>query len=135
MPALPYQDGKCPLHIAGERAGSAAVTGWGARQRGQRKKVPVMAEVACFCGCLFSFDGGAGACPRCGEVASVTVGPAPGAGRHGPETAVLVMNRTGQNGHTPEACPAPAEASVPAGIAIATLTRRPRTGGERRRQP
>jgi hypothetical protein len=31
----------------------------------------MMADVACFCGCCFSFDGGAGACPRCGEVASV----------------------------------------------------------------
>jgi len=31
-----------------------------------------MTDVACFCGCFFSFDGGAGACPRCGEVASVT---------------------------------------------------------------
>ena len=31
-----------------------------------------MTEVACFCGCFFSFDGGAGACPKCGEVASVT---------------------------------------------------------------
>jgi hypothetical protein len=31
-----------------------------------------MTEVACFCGCLFSFDGGADACPRCGEFASVT---------------------------------------------------------------
>jgi hypothetical protein len=31
-----------------------------------------MTDVACFCGCFFSFDDGAGACPRCGEVASVT---------------------------------------------------------------
>jgi hypothetical protein len=34
-----------------------------------------MTEVACFCGCCFSFDGGAGACPACGEGASVTPGP------------------------------------------------------------
>jgi hypothetical protein len=34
-----------------------------------------MAEVACFCGCCFSFDGAAGACPECGEVARLTVGP------------------------------------------------------------
>ena len=33
-----------------------------------------MAEVACFCGCLYSFDGGAGACPKCGEYATVTAG-------------------------------------------------------------
>lgn len=31
-----------------------------------------MTDVACFCDCFFSFDGGAGACPKCGEVASVT---------------------------------------------------------------
>jgi hypothetical protein len=31
----------------------------------------MMAEVACFCGCLYSFHGGAGACPRCGEYATV----------------------------------------------------------------
>jgi hypothetical protein len=39
-----------------------------------RKKVPMMTDVACFCGCCYSFAGGAGACPRCGEVASVTAG-------------------------------------------------------------
>jgi hypothetical protein len=36
-----------------------------------------MAQVACFCGSSFSFDGGAGACPKCGEVASLTGGAAP----------------------------------------------------------
>jgi hypothetical protein len=30
-----------------------------------------MTDVACFCGCCYSFDGGAGACPRCGECAVV----------------------------------------------------------------
>jgi hypothetical protein len=34
-----------------------------------------MTHVACFCGCLFSFNDGAGACPKCGRVASVTAGP------------------------------------------------------------
>jgi hypothetical protein len=34
----------------------------------------MMADVACFCGCCFSFDGGAAACPRCGEVATVMDG-------------------------------------------------------------
>jgi hypothetical protein len=34
-----------------------------------------VADVACFCGCLYSFDGGAGACPGCGEVAAVMAGP------------------------------------------------------------
>jgi hypothetical protein len=34
-----------------------------------------MAQVACFCGCLYSFDGDGGACPKCGEYASLTAGP------------------------------------------------------------
>jgi hypothetical protein len=33
-----------------------------------------MTDVACFCGYLFSFDGDAGACPSCGEVADPTDG-------------------------------------------------------------
>jgi hypothetical protein len=28
-----------------------------------------MTNVACFCGCLYSFDGGKGPCPKCGAVA------------------------------------------------------------------
>jgi hypothetical protein len=36
----------------------------------------MMADVACFCGCVYSFDGHAGACPGCGEVATLTVGRA-----------------------------------------------------------
>jgi hypothetical protein len=35
-----------------------------------------MTDVACFCGCLYSFDGDAGACPRCGEHATVRTGQA-----------------------------------------------------------
>ena len=35
----------------------------------------MMADVACFCGCLYSFDGGGGACPKCGEYVSLTTGP------------------------------------------------------------
>ena len=35
-----------------------------------------MVDVACFCGCCYSFDGGAGPCPRCGEVASILPEPA-----------------------------------------------------------
>ena len=38
-----------------------------------RGKVRMMADVACFCGCVYSFDGHAGACPGCGEVATLTV--------------------------------------------------------------
>ena len=44
-----------------------------------------MADVACFCGCCYSFEGGAGACPRCGEYAVVAPG---GPGRA--EAAVVV---------------------------------------------
>jgi uncharacterized Zn finger protein (UPF0148 family) len=30
-----------------------------------------MTNVACFCGCLYFFDGGEGPCPQCGAVALV----------------------------------------------------------------
>ena len=30
-----------------------------------------MTNVACFCGCLYSFDGGEGPCPKCGAIAVV----------------------------------------------------------------
>jgi predicted RNA-binding Zn-ribbon protein involved in translation (DUF1610 family) len=30
-----------------------------------------MTNVACFCGCLYSFDGSEGPCPRCGAVAVI----------------------------------------------------------------
>jgi hypothetical protein len=60
-----------------------------------------MADVACFCGCCFSFDGGAGACPKCGKVARVTAGPVPdSAGCSRPELPVPVMNGAGQNERT-----------------------------------
>ena len=65
-----------------------------------------MTDVACFCGCLFSFNGGAGACPKCGKVASVTAGPVlerPGHSR--PEHPVPVMNGAGLAGQTRAACP------------------------------
>jgi hypothetical protein len=35
----------------------------------------VMAEVACYCGCSYSFYGDAGACPHCGEVATLRTRP------------------------------------------------------------
>ncbi|MBV9795225.1 MAG: hypothetical protein JO016_14950 [Actinobacteria bacterium] len=34
-----------------------------------------MAEVACFCGIVFSFEGAAAPCPSCGEVARIAPGP------------------------------------------------------------
>ena len=66
----------------------------------------MMTDVACFCGCLFSFNDGAGACPKCGKVANVTAGPVlerPGHSR--PEHPVPVMNGAGQTGQTQAACP------------------------------
>jgi hypothetical protein len=72
----------------------------------------MMTDVACFCGCCFTFDGGAAACPRCGEVASVAAGLALEAGRSQPTFLVPVMNGIGQKGQTPEACPQQAEVSA-----------------------
>lgn len=37
-----------------------------------------MTEVACFCGGLYVFDGAAGACPQCGELAMIQTYAAPG---------------------------------------------------------
>ncbi len=31
-----------------------------------------MTDVACFCGCLYSFSGEVGVCPKCGDYASLT---------------------------------------------------------------
>ena len=48
-----------------------------------------MFNVACFCGCCYSFSDGAGACPRCGKTAVVSVplpGRGPTANRRGPRS-------------------------------------------------
>ncbi len=50
-----------------------------------------MTDVACFCGCLYSFDGGAGACPKCGEVASVTGPPVQGRPEADPYLSQLLI--------------------------------------------
>ena len=58
-----------------------------------------MADVACFCGCEFSFEGGAMACPRCGEVASVTGGLASGAAAYDePDDTLLYIKDIWQTG-------------------------------------
>ena len=45
-----------------------------------------MSDVACFCGCCYSFEGDGGACPRCGEYAAVRSGSAlASTGRRQPE--------------------------------------------------
>jgi hypothetical protein len=61
-----------------------------------------MTDVACFCGCLYSFDGGAGGCPRCGEYATVSTGSAFVSTERGQQyaQAVPATSRNGQNGHT-----------------------------------
>jgi hypothetical protein len=75
-----------------------------------------MTDVACFCGCCFSFDGGAAACPRCGQVASVTADLAlEDAVRSQPTIPVPAMNGIRHNGHTPKACPERAEADASSG--------------------
>jgi len=78
-----------------------------------------MTDVACFCGCLFSFNGGAGACPKCLKVASVTAGPVlerPGHNR--PKDPVPVMNGAGQDGQTRATCPEWVEVGALPGLAI-----------------
>lgn len=73
----------------------------------------MMAEVACFCGCCFSFDGGAEACPKCGEVARVRTGPVPDSDeRSRPERPVPVINEAAQNGQTLGTYPERAEAGA-----------------------
>ena len=58
-----------------------------------------MADVACFCGCVYFFDGDAGACPGCGEVATLTVGtPAVGAERGRLEQPSPAANGHGRGG-------------------------------------
>ncbi len=57
----------------------------------------MMVDVACFCGCLYSFDGGAGACPRCGEVATVT-GAAASAGTELSALPVRAFRELRRNG-------------------------------------
>jgi hypothetical protein len=65
-----------------------------------------MADVACFCGCRFSFNGGAETCPECGRVASVGASPVfERLGHSRREHPVPVMNGAGQAGQTPGACP------------------------------
>ena len=79
----------------------------------------MMTDVACFCGCLFSFNGGAGACPKCGKVVSVTAGPVlerPGHNR--PAHPVPLMNGAGRAGQTRAACPERVEVGALPGIAI-----------------
>jgi hypothetical protein len=42
-----------------------------------------MTSVACFCGCLYSFDSAEGPCPNCGAVACVSTTATPQASHNG----------------------------------------------------
>jgi hypothetical protein len=64
----------------------------------------MMSDVACFCGCRFSFDGGAAACPSCGEIASVTASLVRGdAGPSQSAVPVPVVSGIGHNRQLPRA--------------------------------
>jgi hypothetical protein len=99
----------------------------------------MMAEVACFCGCCFSFDGAAGACPKCGEVARLTAGPVTGpGGRSRPEHPVPVTNGDRQNGHVPDVRPERIGADVAlsdvvlSGVAVGAIAGDPGHAAQRR---
>ena len=82
--------------------------GTGIRLATGSKDVRVMTDVACFCGCLYSFDGGAGGCPRCGEYATVSTRSAFTRTERGQQhaQAVPATGRNGQNRHTVGSFPA-----------------------------
>jgi hypothetical protein len=86
----------------------------------------MMADVACFCGSFYSFDGAAGACPQCGEIASVGTGPAPeSTGQARPEPRVPIADGVRQNGQAPTFPEwVEAGASALAGIAVSAGTAR-----------
>ena len=108
-----YQDGQCSLR-SWKGADSTAVTGLqGRKAAGWKIKVGMMADVACFCGCLYSFDGAAGACPQCGEIASVGLVPeSPEPGR--PEHRVPVADGVRRDGQAPGTFPEWLEAGASA---------------------
>ena len=81
-----------------------------------------MAQVACFCGCCFSFEGGAGACPKCGEVASLRGGAAPEIRvRDWPGEPVLAAGPVRRNERPPLAWPE--LAGVVPGLAVDVIAR------------
>lgn len=95
-----------------------------------------MAEVACFCGCFYSFDGDGGACPQCGEYASVRTAPAlRSSGRSQPGQPAPAANSAGRNGQKAGTGRERVEVSPGslAGIATDMIARDRRTGQERRR--
>jgi hypothetical protein len=87
----------------------------------------MMADVACFCGCFCSFDGAKGACPQCGEIASVASRPAPESTEQArPDHRVPIANGVRQDGQAPRTFPEWVEAGASAlsGIAVSAGTAR-----------
>ena len=95
-------------------------------------KVRMMTDVACFCGCCFSFDGGASACPKCGQYATVRAASTfkSTARGHQHEQPVPAMTRAGQDEQTAGACWewADTSAAALAGVAINLIAPGPGTG-------
>lgn len=77
----------------------------------------MMASVACFCGCSFSFDGGAGACPRCGEAVSLTGSVPEIPVRDWPEETVPAVHRVGQDEQLPDTWTELADVGALSGLA------------------
>jgi len=93
-----------------------------------------MADVACFCGCVYYFDGDAGACPGCGEVATLRAGRASaGTERGQQELPSPAANGHGRGGQAAtlrewaELIPVPRSA-----VAMSGSTSRAGTGRENR---
>jgi hypothetical protein len=69
----------------------------------------MMADVACFCGCCFTFDGAGAACPKCGEYASLMPEPATESAGQGEQKQ---HEPVGLIDHTPKAFPEWVEAGA-----------------------
>jgi hypothetical protein len=81
-----------------------------------------MAQVACFCGCCFSFGGAVGTCPKCGEVASLRGGAGPEISvRDWPEQPLLAADEVSRSQPRRRAWPELAE-TVP-GLAFDVVAR------------
>ena len=65
-----------------------------------------MVDVACFCGCLYSFEGAGAACPACGEYAAVMPAAAStSTGRSQQQGPPVTASVSTQNGHSAQNCP------------------------------
>lgn len=91
-----------------------------------------MADVACFCGCLYSFGGGAGACPRCGEIATI-MSAAAAASTEGIAPPAPALREVRQNGSFRKGSRDRASDLPVGGDVGGTLARDPRTEQAMRR--